>query len=263
MGSCLESLVSEIKSHVKFKSKKPLGHDFYYLHGAIFRGENQHYESVSSSLYREVYKDSRWCKLNDEERSTYFKNLEAKVLECGRSFLGNHDWYWGSEDGGVYSPSFLFDDPSRDELEDLAKIQHMGGKTNLVDFTMDVNVALFFSCYPCYSDSKKNRDGRVIIFRREPGQTGNIFPNVIHSNSQRSILIRAPDGIIPPNQYDVVSVPAKEKEEILHDLWLYHGIRAETMFTSLQGFITNQYAILERDISRYTGVMSTDGDLVE
>ena len=47
------------------------------------------------------------------------------------------------------------------EIEDcevLAEIQHNGGKTNLIDFTTDYLVALFFAC-----DSKPSESGRVIL----------------------------------------------------------------------------------------------------
>ena len=44
------------------------------------------------------------------------------------------------------------------DFEILTEIQHYGGKTNLIDFTMDYFIALFFAC-----DGRYDEDGRVIF----------------------------------------------------------------------------------------------------
>ena len=44
-----------------------------------------------------------------------------------------------------------------ENLEILTKIQHYGGSTNLIDFTKDYFVALFFAC-----NSSLDKDGRLI-----------------------------------------------------------------------------------------------------
>ena len=44
------------------------------------------------------------------------------------------------------------------DFELLTEIQHYGGKTNLIDFTTDYLIALFFAC-----DGHHDKDGRVIL----------------------------------------------------------------------------------------------------
>ncbi len=41
----------------------------------------------------------------------------------------------------------------------LVEMQHFGGKTNLIDFTTDYRVALFFAC-----DGAHGECGRVVSF---------------------------------------------------------------------------------------------------
>ena len=44
------------------------------------------------------------------------------------------------------------------DFEILTEIQHYGGKTNLIDFTTDYFIALFFAC-----DGHHDKEGRVIL----------------------------------------------------------------------------------------------------
>ncbi len=47
------------------------------------------------------------------------------------------------------------------DFEILAELQHYGCKTNLIDFTVDYLIALFFA-----STSSHHKDGRVILLKR-------------------------------------------------------------------------------------------------
>ena len=48
------------------------------------------------------------------------------------------------------------------DFEILTEIQHYGGQTNLIDFTTDYFIALFFAC-----DGHHDEDGRVILQKTE------------------------------------------------------------------------------------------------
>ena len=48
--------------------------------------------------------------------------------------------------------------PDTTDNERLAAVQHLGGATNFVDFSEDLNVALFFACY-----KNPDKDGRIIV----------------------------------------------------------------------------------------------------
>ena len=94
--------------------------------GYIYRGESQCYDWVSSNLWRE-YADI------DAEHFD-IEVMQKEILEEAKKYKGKTD-----------------------EEEILTEIQHYGGKTNLIDFTRNPYIALFFACekYP-------HKDGRVI-----------------------------------------------------------------------------------------------------
>ena len=96
----------------------------------IYRGETEDSPKVSSSLYRE---------------------LEAA----------------GFQEGDVAALQQLDLDEAAgftDETEPfniLTELQHYGGSTNLIDFTEDLLIALFFAC-----DGSQLADGRVLLLDR-------------------------------------------------------------------------------------------------
>ena len=82
----------------------------------IYRGEPKHYEKVSSSLWRECRKE-----IGAEEFD--IGTIQKKMLEVSKNYT--HE---------------------KDEFEILTELQHFGGYTNLIDFTTDSHIALFFAC---------------------------------------------------------------------------------------------------------------------
>ena len=52
-----------------------------------------------------------------------------------------------------------------DEHQILATLRHNGGPVNLVDFTTDYNVALFFACDGSVDDNRE--DGRLIVLDKD------------------------------------------------------------------------------------------------
>ena len=97
----------------------------------VFRGEPRRYQAVSSGLYREH--------AADVEAGTPFAVLEHVERQEANSYLDRL-----RSDG--------------DEMGVMSAVQHYGGKTNFVDFTTDMNIALFFGCDGHYSE-----DGRIIV----------------------------------------------------------------------------------------------------
>ena len=98
----------------------------------IYRGEPECFPRVSSGLYRQLYE------IDDQ----YFDigSAQQRRLELARR----------------YAPH-----PSDDDV--LTRLQHLGGKTNLIDFTRDLNIALFFASY-----HSPDKDGRVILMEEPP-----------------------------------------------------------------------------------------------
>ena len=97
----------------------------------IYRGEPEYYEKVSSSLWRECKKEIRTDEFD-------IGTIQKKMLEVSKNYT--HE---------------------KDEFEILTELQHFGGYTNLIDFTTDSHIALFFAC-----DGSLGEPGRIILLER-------------------------------------------------------------------------------------------------
>lgn len=174
----------------------------------IFRGEPQCYPEVSSSLYRE---------LPAALRGQIEAVQEVRLLEAQRFTA------------------------ERDEFEILTELQHYGGKTNLIDFTADYLIALFFAC-----DGSPSQDGRILLLERSAAIADYIYePNrpVNRAIAQKSIFVRPPEGFIEPDLEVVIS--AQLKAPLLSYLRQCHGIAAETIYNDLHGYI--RYAAIHQE----------------
>ena len=176
----------------------------------IFRGETECYPEVSSSLYRELP-----------------AALRGRVEAVQRGRLSEARQFTTEPD----------------DFEILTEIQHFGGSTNLIDFTTDYLIALFFAC-----DGSHSQDGRVILLNkvgvyenyiREPNRPVN------RAIAQKSIFVRPPQGFIEPDR--VVGISAQRKAPLLRHLRRCHGIAAETIYNDLHGYI--RYAAIHQEAS--------------
>ena len=116
--------------------------------GYIYRGENKCHPIVSSSLYREF---------DIQDDNFDIELVEKEMLNDAKKHVGELAQDSRAEDT---------EDPENTEipidLERLTELQHYGGKTNLIDFTTDYLIALFFAC-----DGKPEEHGRVILQKIE------------------------------------------------------------------------------------------------
>lgn len=101
----------------------------------IYRGEPEHYDKISSTLYRE-YKELIQTAQFD------IQIAQQEMLEQVKAYTD-----------------------FTDETDVLTELQHYGGKTNLIDFTTDYLIALLFAC-----DSSPDKDGRVILLNKNSNQ---------------------------------------------------------------------------------------------
>ena len=187
----------------------------------IFRGEPECYDRVSSSLYRQYSKVD-----------TVGFNIEA----IQRANI---------EEARKYSSA-------TDDIEILTELQHYGGKTNLVDFSTDYLVALFFAC-----DGSPERDGRVVLLRT-PGRVDfrvirprNPANRVI---AQKSVFVEPTKGYIVPDAFE--SIPKSLKQPALNYLRTRHGISTETIYNDLLGFIRIQDLHQSAYVEFYAGLTS-------
>ncbi|MDE2684056.1 MAG: tetratricopeptide repeat protein [Chloroflexota bacterium] len=175
----------------------------------VYRGEREPYQKVSSSLYR-LYAD-----INVDHFDIEF--VQAEILAQARQYTR----YTGESD----------------DLEILSQLQHNGGATNLIDFTTDYLIALFFAC-----DGEPNKTGRVILLS-ETGEGYRIEePRIpVHRViAQKSVFVRPDVGFVEPDDECIVTIDSKLKPQILEYLRSHHGISAETIYNDLHGFITHQ-----------------------
>ena len=167
----------------------------------IYRGETQCYDKVSSSLYRE-YPDAPDIKAIQE---TYLDEAKSYTQET-------------------------------DPFAILTELQHYGGRTNLIDFTTDYLIALFFAC-----DGDHTQDGRVVLL----DGSGDMREHIRAPQSparrvlaQKSIFVRPPAGYVEPD--DTVIIPHRLKAPTLDYLQDGHGISTETIYNDLLGFIRSR-----------------------
>ena len=165
----------------------------------IYRGEPVCYPLVSSSLYRE-YPDIE---------SEYFNIdvVQQAILQSAKEFVGQIA-----------------------DVDLLTQLQHFGCSTNLIDFTRDYLVALFFAC-----DGSPDRSGRVVLLREAAYRT--MIPKNPKNRviAQKSIFVIPENGYVEPDR--TVVIPYELKRPILEHLRKSHGLTIATVYNDIHGFI--------------------------
>ena len=186
----------------------------------IYRGEPEHYEKVSSSLYR---------KYSDIDTEHFdIEIIQNEILEAAKRYTSETD-----------------------DFEILTELQHYGGATNLIDFTTDYLIALFFACE---GSDFLYKDSRIILLRKTTEINGQIESPQNPKNrviAQKSIFVRPSYGFIEPDH--VINIPKDLKSSILDHLLKYHGISTETIYNDLHGFIRYQNVHQSASAEFYAG----------
>ena len=142
----------------------------------LYRGEPKHYKKVSSTLYRQ-YEDDIEAEHFDIEVA------QSEMLTEAKDYI--HE--------------------TNKEFEILTQLQHFGGKTNLIDFTTDYLIALFFAC-----ESLFDKPGRVILLDASAQEENRAKKprNIINRvRDQKSVFARPPKGFIEIKPDDVINIP--------------------------------------------------------
>ena len=193
----------------------------------IFRGEaSVEFEySCSSSLYRQLKKEKvpeseipERLETRQDERLKEIRHLKSE---------GNND------------------------QERLMTYQHKGGKTNLLDFTGGLLVALFFACYEKEHSGKdgwliiKSRDGfRELDAEEIPPKDKAVLlippDRLKRAKDQRAVLLRVPKGVLPYTDEERILIKSELKKGILSILENVHDVSHKTVFDDIEGDITLQ-----------------------
>ena len=208
----------------------------------VYRGEPKKYNKISSTLYREYF--------NDENTHIDFEGFDLRNVQ--REMLNVAKKHIGEPPQGLFenlvvgqSKKRFIENPepraiiNSDELEILTELQHYGGITNLIDFTTDYLIAIFFACA-----GKLTKDGRVILLTRSERMEDEMIirpQNPRHRViAQKSIFLYPPNGFIDVSENDIVYIPSYLKQKMLKYLRKSHDISSETIYNDLHGFIINQ-----------------------
>ena len=189
--------------------EKSAGADFLY------RGEPEHYEDephcgkVSSTLYRPSPNEF------DSEQFNLGNFQEGNVQEV-RNYTHEHQ---------------------KSGFEILTELQHYGGPTNLIDFTTDYNIALFFAC-----DGSHDEDGRVILLEKSEATIEKyriVTPQSPQNRviAQKSVFAHPPSGFIDFKDISIICVPSGLKQWILMHLRKYHDISTQSIYNDIHGYI--------------------------
>ena len=215
----------------------------------LFRGTTQTHsergaDEINSSLYR-------WARGEDVFHEKYRPlNVEKKILEKAERHFADRT----------------------SNIEVLTDLQHFHGKTNLIDFSRNPYIALFFSCYG--DEEHHKEDGELILldstrigekpdvvyaelqsssdpFSIEPANTQSSQKRVTF---QSSVFVYPPSGYINKDLCKIIQVPAYLKESILDHLQKIHNIYADTIYNDLIGFIANEKNYETASVSLSKGV---------
>ena len=184
----------------------------------IYRGEPKCHENVASRLWRKIAKNT--------------DNYDVPRVDISRI---QDELFCGAQ---KHVPT-----STDKKLDVLSEIQHFGGDTNLIDFTTNYLIALFFACEKLFDE-----DGRVIIQDKNEKEDTVVEPNNPQDPRdsqhrivvQKSVFVHIPEGSFIPLERNVVTILAHQKKEILAYLEKYHDISMSTVYSDLHGYINYQ-----------------------
>ena len=218
--------IQEILNKIWAKSQKDGRHISQY----VFRGEPEKYSQCSSSLYRELKEEE------GEENDQEFGNQTDKdaLYDTQKDFIKEARDYVDKEGN---------------KIDVLAKLRHYDGFINLIDFTSDCLIALYFACR-----SDAGEHGRLIMLLEKPREDLGLmdsneeyvtYKSKIKDNrllTQRSVFVHSLKGYIDLNKdnIEIITIEKEEKKDILECLSETYSISHRALFDDLHGCIDSQ-----------------------
>ena len=181
----------------------------------IYRGENRLYPTVSSSLSRE------WCTKSPEALRTIGQH-QVNSLKNGR--------------GGLIG--------RMKALEIQVAIQHLGGKTNLLDFSKLPWVALYFACTGENAAAETGRLLRLDIskprydFKVHHDFTGENYPVARERlENQLGVLVEPRTGVLGARNLKTLVTIQPDEKLLFRDLLKKIDIEHKTLFADLVAYV--------------------------
>ena len=203
-GSSQQADLDKVLEKINEIGKKSADGDY------IYRGEPECYDKVSSGLYRFC------CEyLHTEEVYFNMEGLQEVALEGVKTHIGK-----------------IVDIDETDNSGVLAELQHFGLDTNLIGFTEDYLIALFFAC-----NGSHEAGGRVILLKKlsDDYAIETLGRSIHRVESQKSVCVASPTGFVEPD--NLVTIPADLKFPILAYLEKHHRISIATIYNDPHEFI--------------------------
>ena len=198
--------------------------------GRVFRGEPACFEKVSSGLFRTYG-------LEKGEEGFSIEKVEDEMVRAARSFTDR-----------------------KDSFDILCEIQHRGGRTNQIDFTRDLGVAVFFACGT--ASGMEREPGRVIMLddsdaARKAGISIRDITHPIHmAAAQKSVFVSTDSGYLDDRHLPHVqiwTIDADQKQEVLEFLKKSRGIDSRSIFMDISGFIRSAHEFENANAWFYRG----------
>ena len=192
----------------------------------IYRGEPRCYPKISSTLYRNYESAFDSGQFTIEQ----IQDIETQKV---RDYIRNQD---------------------KQDFEIASELQHYGGESNLIDFTTDYHLALYFACAKLHGKDGHDEDGRIVLLQQNQEtiaeyqiQRAQYPPNRVQA--QNSIFVQPPEGFIYPNDKDVktVCIPKELKQWILIHLYRFQDISYQTLFNDMYGFLGQEALRTSKD----------------
>ena len=206
----------------------------------IYRGESELYPQVCSNLYR------AYLSLGVKDPAEAVRESQELIVREATKFLEENNFY--DTFLPTISPYASLISDNRDKFEILAQLQHYGGQTNLIDFTTDYLVALYFACAHsnekcgrviCLQIDGERKDGEFVSTAKgaEQHEVLKMSTTIKRAVFQKSRFVETDNGIIKIEAADTIIIPKSLKEQLRCYLETYHGISANNIYGDIHGFI--------------------------
>ena len=195
----------------------------------LFRGEAEHFPKIDSTLYRR-FKHVLGSKIKP-------RLIQDQLAHFAVRHIGSELEQYKRDTGEIVSWSGDFDPTkfSEDAVRVWSMMQHLGAATNLIDFSTDPNVALFFACA-----GSLEKNGRVLILveNHDYDLISAKWP-ANRIKAQRSRFVWSPVGYVAADKVRVVDVPKEMKIPALK--WLKRQnppVSHSTMYEDMPGCVS-------------------------